>query len=463
MVSISKGKRFPCALTIAGSDSSGGAGIQADLKTFAALRVYGASVITAITAQNTRGVHEVYALPPDIVKQQLDAILNDLSVQAAKTGMLYTSEIIDVVADAIEAMKIPLVVDPIIRAKSGTLLIREEAFEKLVKRLIPIATVVTPNVPEAEKITGMRIKSSEDAEKAAKAIVDMGAKAAVVKGGHLGGNVVTDILYFDGRFRYYVSERIDTKNTHGTGCVFSAAIAAELAKGREIPKAVRIAKDIVTIAIKYGLDVGGGIGPVDPMAFVYREAERALVLQNIDAAIRILERADGLFELIPEVGSNLVMAVEHCMGAMDVAGIPGRIVRAGERIVVTTCPTFGASRHVANYVLVAMKYDPNVRAAMNIKYSEEIINVCKELGWKVSFYDRSKEPPEVKKIEGRSTIWGADVAIKALGQVPDVIYHRGDWGKEPMTIILGKDAIDVVNKILRLLNALKEGAKKDYV
>jgi hydroxymethylpyrimidine kinase/phosphomethylpyrimidine kinase len=257
--------KLPVALTIAGSDSGGGAGIQADLKTFAALRVHGTSAITAITAQNTVGVTEIFELPPKIVRAQIDAVVSDLEVAAAKTGMLATAAIINAVVAAIEDHRISkLVVDPVMVAKGGARLLRDDAVDALRSRLLPLAAVVTPNLPEAEVLLGRSITTLDDRRAAARELQAMGPRAVVLKGGHAEGDAID--VFWDGSLMVELSaERIATTHTHGSGCVFSAAIAAGLARGWEPLPAVREAKDFVTAAIQFALELGAGHGPVNPM------------------------------------------------------------------------------------------------------------------------------------------------------------------------------------------------------
>ena len=257
--------KLPVALTIAGSDSGGGAGIQADLKTFAALGVHGTSVITAITAQNTVTVTDIFELPIEIIAAQIQAIVSDLDVRAAKTGMLASSQIIDAVAVAITKHRITnLVVDPVMVAKGGARLLRDDAIDSLRKRLIPLAAVITPNLPEAEVILGRPVKTLAERRRAARDLVALGVRAAVVKGGHAEGDV-TDV-YWDGTDMVELTgTRVPTANTHGSGCVFSAAIAAGLAKGLEPLAAVRAAKEFIGGAIEHSLEIGHGHGPVNPM------------------------------------------------------------------------------------------------------------------------------------------------------------------------------------------------------
>jgi len=254
------------ALTIAGSDSGGGAGIQADLKTFAALGVFGTSAITSVTAQNTVGVQGVHDLPPEFVGRQIDSVLDDIAIDAAKTGMLSSAAIIEVVAAKVKAHAIErLVVDPVMVAKSGALLLQPDAVHALIERLLPLALVLTPNVPEAEALTRLTITELNGMRQAARRIHGLGPRYVVLKGGHLGGRAI-DLLFDGSRFTELDAERIDTPHTHGTGCVFSAVIAAELAKGSPVPEAVAFAKRFITAAIRYGFALGKGFGPTDPIA-----------------------------------------------------------------------------------------------------------------------------------------------------------------------------------------------------
>ena len=248
------------ALTIAGSDSGGGAGIQADLKTFSAFRVFGMSVLTAVTAQNSMGVQGVENLPPAFVAQQLRSVLDDFGTDAAKCGMLSTAGIIDAVADVLGGHRIEkLVVDPVIVAKSGDPLLQADARTALADRILPLALVVTPNLPEAEVLAGMRVVEPEDMEEAARRIHVMGPRYVLVKGGHLKGDA-TDLLWNGREFTRFTAARVDSANTHGTGCTFSAAIAAGLARGQALGDAIRSAKAYVTRAIREGFKAGRGVG-----------------------------------------------------------------------------------------------------------------------------------------------------------------------------------------------------------
>ena len=255
----------PRALTIAGSDSGGGAGIQADLKTFFALGCHGASAITALTAQNTVAVTGINEVPPEFVHAQIEAVVSDIGVDAAKTGMLGSAPIVEAVAKAIEAHEIrPLVVDPVMVAKSGDRLLAEDAVRTMRWRLVPLATVLTPNLQEAALLAEGEIRSADEMRAAAQALHEAGAHSVLVKGGHGEGSRAVDV-FFDGRdFLELVAPRYDTRDTHGTGCCLAAAITARLAAGDELVPAVRFAKEFVTGAIRHGLRLGRGHGPVHP-------------------------------------------------------------------------------------------------------------------------------------------------------------------------------------------------------
>ena len=445
--------RVKRVLTIAGSDSGGGAGIQADLKTITALGGFGMSVITALTAQNTLGVTGIHEVPADFVAMQFDAVASDIGIDAAKTGMLASAEIMRVVAAKVRQYSVEkLVVDPVMVAKGGARLIREDARETLVKELIPLACVVTPNIPEAEFLSGMPIAGPKDMRTAAAVIHELGARYVVIKGGHLSGAAI-DILYDGRRFYEFEAERIATGDTHGTGCTFSAAIATGLAAGKSVHDAVDAAKKYIQEAIRYAWRIGGGHGPTNHFAPVFQEIARYRSLAELKSALqRLLNEPCG--GIIPEVQSNLVYALPDARSSQDVAAVPGRIVRVGDRVGILCEPAFGASRHIAKIVLTAMRYDPEIRSAMNIRFSEDVVSLCTAQGFRVAHFSRSDEPPDVREREGSSLEWGVNEVFSRGGDVPDMIFDRGDVGKEPMIRVLGKDPDDVVNKVLKLVNCL---------
>ena len=258
-------RKIPRALTIAGSDSGGGAGIQADLKTFTAFRVFGTSVITSITAQNTESVLGIYDLPPEFVKLQIDAVLSDIGTDAAKTGMLSSEGIISAVAERVKKYRIErLVVDPVMMAKSGDRLLKSESEKALIQELLPLALIVTPNLHEAEMLSEIEVSSIADMREAAKRVKSLGPRYVLLKGGHLEqASESIDILYDGEDFYNFSSPRIETTNTHGTGCTYSAAICAGLANGLSVIEAIRGAKNYITGAIRGSFDLGKGHGPLN--------------------------------------------------------------------------------------------------------------------------------------------------------------------------------------------------------
>ncbi len=261
------------ALTIAGSDPSGGAGVQADLKTMSALGVYGMSVIVSVVAENTARVISVEDISPRVISDQIDAVFEDIFPDAVKVGMLSSEEVMRTVAAKLaEYRPQHIVIDPVMYAKNGAPLMQEDAIDSLISLIVPVATVLTPNIPEAEKITGMRISTIDDMKKAGEKIVSMGAKAALVKGGHYIGDA-SDVLFDGSDFHIYTTKRINTKNTHGTGCTLSSAIASNLALGYPLPESIKRAKDYVTGAIEHALDIGKGNGPTNHFYALWRNLE----------------------------------------------------------------------------------------------------------------------------------------------------------------------------------------------
>jgi len=440
--------KLPCALTIAGSDSGGGAGIQADIKTFAALGVHGLCVITAVTAQNTEGVEATFELPPEFVTQQLDTLMKDFEVKFAKIGMLGNAEIIKAVEAGVKKYKLHVVVDPVMVSASGSSLIRDDAMIAL-KKLLSIAELITPNIYEAEKLSGIKIKSKSDMKTAARNIAKLGPKAVLVKGGHLKTKVVTDIFYSHGKFEEFSGTRITTELTHGTGCSLSSAITAELAKGADMRNAISNARIFLEQAIHGRLKVGKGVMPVNQMSMLLQEAARGRALEEVWKASQLLTSDPKFVKLLPEVGSNIAMALPDAKQPSDVVGLSGRIVRSSGKAVVTGFPTLGGSKHMANIVLTAMKKNPSIRSAMNIKYSPKILQACKELGLTISTFDRRMEPKGVKTME-----WGATQAIKRIGKVPDVIFDKGDVGKEAMIRLLGTSPCELAELVIRVMKKL---------
>jgi hydroxymethylpyrimidine/phosphomethylpyrimidine kinase len=436
-------------LTIAGSDSGGGAGIQADIKAITVLGGYGMSVITALTAQNTLGVHGVHAVPVEFIRQQMDAVLSDIGADAAKTGMLATPGIVRTVAEGLDRHRVePVVVDPVMVAKSGDSLLSVEARDTLKEALLPLAHVVTPNLPEASVLCGFPVNDLEGMQQAARAIHKLGPRHVLIKGGHLQGQAV-DLLFDGGSYRRYEAPRLNNRNTHGTGCTFSAALATFLAQGLSVEDAVGEAKAFITRAIAAGLSIGSGHGPTNPYMHIARWREREGVLRAVaEGVVRLGQEPLG--RLIPEVRSNLGYALPGAMDHREVAAIPGRITQIGDRALAFKDPAFGASRHIARVILAAMRHDPRLRSAMNIRYGPEILDRCRQLGLRLASFDRREEPREVKEREGSTLEWGTHRALETAGGIVDLVYDEGDLGKEPMIRVLGRNPQVVVDKVIAI-------------
>ncbi|MEA2053992.1 MAG: bifunctional hydroxymethylpyrimidine kinase/phosphomethylpyrimidine kinase [Candidatus Thermoplasmatota archaeon] len=338
-------------LTIGGSDSSGGAGIQADLKAFSVAGVYGTSVITCITSQNTMEVKSIYPLPTEVIKSQIDVILDDFEIGAAKTGMLYMPEIAKIVAEKMEGIR--LVVDPVLISTTGSTLSSPNLVEAIKKYLIPSCCLITPNVEEAEKICGIKIEGIEDARKACGIIHGLGAENVVIKGGHMKGDA-SDILFDGNEFYTFTLPRI-SKKAHGSGCIFSAFITAFLAEGQKLAEGVENAKKYAWSAICAGFSPGKGVDIVRQRAnhipvIDGKKTEVWLSLQDaVDELLSFLP-----VSLIPEVGINFVYAMADASSYGDICGIDGRIVRAKKPFQAGEC-RFGTSKHISSVLLACMR------------------------------------------------------------------------------------------------------------
>jgi hydroxymethylpyrimidine/phosphomethylpyrimidine kinase len=443
--------KLPCVLTVAGSDSGGGAGIQADIKTITVLGGYAMSAITALTAQNTREVQAVWPVSPDFVLRQMQAVATDLPIHAAKTGMLANREIVEAVASGIKRFEIPnLVVDPVFISKGGQRLLAEDAVESLIRLLFPLADLVTPNLHEARILGGQDVESEGDRREVARRLHAMGPRAVLIKGGHGKGRVAEDLLFDGSEFHTHSGPRFDTPHTHGTGCTLSAAIATFLAKGLERTEAVREAKRFITEAIRHSFPLGKGHGPTNHYAAGFRDIERYRVLDALARAAQTIRESPSLLQLAPEVQSNLGYALPGATTYDEVAAFPGRIVRLPEGLAPARPPAFGASRHIASVILAAMQHYPWLRSTMNICFSEALLEKANEQGLVAAEFDRAREPKEVKEREGSSLEWGTGEAIRGTSEIPDLIFDRGDVGKEPMVRILGADPDDVLRKALLL-------------
>ncbi len=443
------------ALTIAGSDSSGGAGIQADLKTFSALGIFGKTIITSVTSQNSFGVQSSYDLPVEVVEQQLKAVSEDKKCQAVKTGMLGNEETVLLTAKMIRKNRLKnVVVDPVIFSSSGKRLLTRSGIETLKEYLLPLASLVTPNIKEAEILSGIKIKTESDRKRAAKAILKSGARAVLITGGHLKGNP-EDLLLDNKGMKIFSSERFSKADIHGTGCVFSAAITAELANGTPLREAVHNAKEYIGKAIQGSVASGNGVSCADPLAEMYREIEKSKLLCDLEKALEIF-KSERIGNLVPEVQTNIGLGLSNAKRHEDVLALPGRVIKNGEDIFTGARPQFGGSRHVANIVLTVMQHDPEMRAVINIKYTDALLRICKKLRFEIASFDRAKEPQKVRVREGSSLEWGTEKAITGYGSVPDIIYDLGGIRKEEMIRVIAEDMPSLIEKVLAIHRLYKK-------
>jgi len=441
-------------LTIAASDSGGGAGIQADIKAITVLGGFAMSAVTAITAQNTRTVEAVHPVPQECIRQQIQAVLSDIGADAVKTGMLLNAETIQTVSALLRQYRCErVVVDPVMVATSGSRLLEQAAVDTLRQELFPLACMITPNLAEASALCGRAVDTPAAMREAARALFSLGPRHILIKGGHLQGDCVD--LFYDGRdFTELASPRIDTKNTHGTGCTLSAAIAAGLAKGSSPLEAAQRAKEFITTAIRFSLPLGSGHGPTNPYACLERDVQIAQCAAELERAFHVLQQG-AVGKLIPEIQSNLGYAPAAAAAPGDVVAFPGRIIRLGDSITKVALPAAGASRHIAKIILTAMRRAGTVRSAMNLAWSPDIIECCRALGLTVGEFDRAQEPPGIKAREGATLEWGTQHVIDRLGKVPDIIFDRGDTGKEPVTRVLGTDPMDVARRVLNIAKEME--------
>lgn len=439
------------ALSIAGSDSGAGAGIQADIKMFSALGVYGCTAITAITAQNTKQVAEIFEISAAMVEKQIRSVVTDIRPNAIKIGMVYSTPIIDAVYLSLKkTSKIPTVLDPILAAGTGAKLLRTDAYKSFISKLIPLSTIITPNRMEAEKLADIVIKTENDAIEAARKIKQLGAENVIVKGGHFGSAHVTDLLLDSkGKIIKFTNPRLELKEIHGSGCNFSSAVTAYLAKGMSLTEACKMANEYVHIAIRNAVIIGRGLPIANPLSIIYHDAYRYRTLAELQQAVEQVSILDGFYRLIPETQTNFAYALLNAVDISDVAAVRGRIIKIENTAAPASYIKFGASSHVASAVIAYMSVNPDFRSAINIRFDERIVNVCKSL-FSVASYDRTKEPKKIKRKEGSSVAWGI---LAALSRNPraDVIYHTGDIGKEPMITLFGRNPAEIVERIKRIL------------
>ena len=442
----------PVALTIASSDSGGGAGIQADLKTMEACGAFGTSVIVATTAQNTRGVESVHVLPEGEIDAQYAAIAADFDLGGVKTGMLATAAVIDSVTRHARDLDCPLVVDPVMVAASGDRLL-EPAGEDAYGDLIEEATLVTPNADECAVLTGIDPEDEASAREAGEALIGMGADAALIKGGHVPGETATDVLVTDDGTEAFEHARVATDATHGSGCTLASAITARLAAGDALDTAVEDGLALVERAIRYPLDVGEGPGSVHHLAALRERAAREPTAEAVAGVVEALVERD-VSPLVPEVGMNVVGATPHAETPSETAAVEGRITRTLSGVNPNRGVRFGTSSHVARFLLAAREFDPDLRFAVNCRFGTDVERALDDLDWSVAEYDRDEEPEPVKEADEGTMGWGARRAFAERESTPVAVIDRGEVGKEAIVKLVASDAETLAERTVSLLGVL---------
>jgi len=431
-------------LSIAGSDPSSGAGIQSDIKTFTSLGTYALTTITSITSQNTRKFGLIEPVSAKMIKLQLDSIFSDFKVEAIKIGMVYNSNIIRAIHSRLSKVRAPIILDPVIKSTTGGLLLKKDALREYKKLLVPLANVITPNVSEACTLVGRSIKNKDDLLKSLLKIRNLGVKNVIITGAIFEKDLISDFVLEDSKFYVYSSKKLKRIN-HGSGCNFSASLAVSIAQGKKLRDAVKFAKNFTYNSIINSKKIGKGI-TITQSSIKLDSTQRIL-----DKAISDFSNIKKVYSIIPECQTNFVFSKEKTKSINDILGVSGRIVKTGKNVVVSGTLEYGGSRHVGSALLEMRKRFPKMRAAVNIKYDPKLINRCKKIGFRVGSYNRSKEPSKIKRKENLSISWGIKQSIKNSKVSPDVIFHKGDFGKEPMIMVFGLNPREVVEKISKIL------------
>lgn len=448
--------RPPVIIAVGGLDPSGGAGLAADVLAASSLGVHVAPVAAVITVQDTRGSMYIRLVEPWVLGAQIHRVISDLGANVVKTGALGNASNIAIVADYVEEYSVKLVVDTVWETGSGNPLVEDTSayIGALRSRLIPLADVVTLNAYEASRLTDKHVASYSDAVSAARFVVErLGARTAVVKGGHLEtrSTTVHDVVYDSEIGELALAHpRLTscTRGLHGTGCTFASAIAAGLALGLSRIEAIRLAEEVVYDAIRFAKDIGSGRCPITPDAHVRRKAALLNALSNVRRALDyLLDNSELLVDFVPEVGTNIAEIIPGADNINDAAGIAGRVVRAGRRLIAAGCPWPGGSSHMARLAIAASKLDYSIRAAGNLVYDKRLVRAAKALG--LSIY-RARREEEPSRLEGTTMQWLVRRAYEELGEVPRIIYDTGAPGKEAMIRLLGSSAVEVAGLMVRL-------------
>ena len=418
-------------LSIGGSDPSSGAGIQSDVKTFENHDVYGFTVITAITSQNTKKISKIAPISAKDIRTQLESVLSDFQIDAIKIGMVYDSSIIKIVNTMIKNQKCPIVVDPIIESTTKKILLKKSAIDSYKKYIIPLATIITPNKKEAKILSG-----ASKAEDAAKELQKLGAKNVIITGFRESEKEIEDFVMEVDNNYILKGNKIKIIN-HGSGCNYSASITASLARKKSIYEATVTAKEYVYQSIKKSKNLGKGI------KITHKEISK--IQKELSHSILDFQNIKNVSKLIPECQTNFVFSKHKPKTIKNVLGISGRLVKSGNNVIQAGELVFGGSQHVATAVIQVSKKFSKIRSAINIKYEPKIITNAKKHRMSVLSYDRKNESKKSKSKENSSISWGISSCLKS--NIPDIIYHKGDFGKEAMIIVFGETPAEVVRKI----------------
>ena len=429
-------------LSIGGSDPSSGAGIQGDIKTFAAHGAYGLAVVTAVTSQNTSRFLRAEPVSVGMLGSQLDAVLSDFEIRGVKVGMVYTSRAARVLAARLADLKglVPIVVDPVVRSTTGGILLRESALRDYTRLIVRIADVVTPNLHEARVLVCGDAAAKSSPRTLASGLLGMGAASAVITG-ITTRNTVTDVVAERDGAPHEISGPLLPGTTHGGGCAFSAALLCSLAGGGSLTESVRSARGFVMRHLRRPTPAGSGMGIISADAGPRDSlhAELARVLERFVATRNV-------YRGIPECQTNFVYSLPRPKTTKDVLGIMGRIVRAGDGVLVAGDLRYGGSKHVATALIAVSKKFPEVRSAVNVRYSNPALSAMRRAGLAVLSYDRRLEPKRTKSA-GSTIRWGVSKSLEGVGSAPDAICHDGDHGKEPMILLFGRTPEDVLSKV----------------
>ncbi|QUC63946.1 bifunctional hydroxymethylpyrimidine kinase/phosphomethylpyrimidine kinase [Nitrosopumilus sp. K4] len=428
-------------LSIGGSDPSGGAGIQSDIKTFDEFGAHDLTIITAITSQNTSTFGKIQPVSQKLLSDQIDTMFSDFKIDGIKISMVYNSQIIKTIYQKLKDKKTIIVIDPVIKSTTGGMLLEKSALKDFKKYIVPLATVITPNKFEAEFLTNSKINSKKSLKDTVKKIQRLGAKNVVITGIEEKGKI-TDFV-FEEKTQYSISSNKISKTNHGSGGNYSSAILYSLSTGNSLKDAVKFAKKFTYNSIKNARKIGKGIA-------ITENKNYDKLFTELSKSISKFTEITNIYKNIPECQTNFVYSKKEPKTAKEVLGIQGRIVKTGKTVTVAGDLQYGGSKHVATALIEVSKKFPEIRSAVNLRYQNKMISKIRKK-FKVSSYDRDKEPDKIKS-NGSSVAWGIKNAIKNSKEPPDVIFHKGDFGKEPMIIVFGKNPSNTLEKILKIIH-----------